>query len=464
VAALLVGCGSDDDASGDGGARDGGADAATGDAAAEGTGHAFGEGCEGTDDCAPRLFCDREVDQSFDADDLPPGTAQVPSSAFPGGVCTRLPAAPYDDTGSGGSCDPSLAAGEQGCGADGVCVAVLLDSGTVYACRPRCDASDTDGPCERFGYTCSFSVGACIEGCQSDEECRLLPVDRDGDGSIDAITYDDASNAVCDAKNFRCTTTEDGPGATGAACERADDCEADGYCIQPLRGLSDAAFPDGYCTKFGCDLPGRECEDGATCAPLRPLRSNARTAPACFTTCKIGAEPADDRVGAKGHGQGCREGYRCHYNGGAAEEGEGVCVGGNYNDVRKNNVGQACETDADCYSPFGLGACLTLTVNGISVGGACTIEDCAVPALPGDVCGPGNQCIGLNGDTTFCVHSCATADDCGAGSACTDDDDDPSTPKICYPVCRTDDDCRKGDERCDVASGQAAGQCVASRP
>jgi hypothetical protein len=179
----------------------------------------------------------------------------------------------------------------------------------------------------------------------------------------------------------------------------------------------------------------------------------------CMTTCRVGAEPEADRVGVSGHGEGCRPGYRCQYNGGAGAA-AGVCVGGAYNDVTENNVGAACETDDECYSPFGMGLCLLLDVGGVTgPQGTCSMLDCYAPGLPEAVCGRGNACIGLSGDVTFCVQECATADECAAGYACADDDADPSTDRICYPACFTDEECR-ANQACELTAG-GAGQCVA---
>jgi hypothetical protein len=467
AAALLGGCG--DDAPADaGGAADAAVDAGGGAGAPGASGHAFGESCSSSADCDSRLFCDTEVDTSYDAENLPPDSEQVARSAFPGGVCTPLPAAPYDATGSGDSCDPFVPLAAQGCGDDGTCVPVVIDvqGTTAFACRPRCDPAAAN-PCRRSGYSCDFTLKACVEGCQSDDECRLLVLDTNSDGQADTLRYDDQSRATCDTTTFECVHSGNDSGKTGIPCKRLDDCDSDGLCVQAQQLFGDAQFPGGYCTKLGCDVAGRECEDGAVCAPLRELSPGAATTAACFTGCEVGAEPESDQLGATGHGKGCRSGYRCQYNGGS-RSGQGVCVGGNYNEVKKDNVGAACETDAECHSRFGFGHCLRLRVDGVPAPtGMCTVMDCAVPELADGACGSGNQCVGLGGDVTFCLQSCDEAGQCAESFACTDDDGDPTTSKVCYPVCLEDADCRKGDERCQIspdATDGAVGTCVASRP
>jgi hypothetical protein len=413
-------------------------------------------------DCDKGLFCDAEMDLSVTIDNLPGGAAKLSRSAFPGGTCTPIPAGPYDMTGAT-SCDPTLAPDAQRCGPTGACVLVDGFAETIVGCRPRCVPSATKSGCDRSGYTCSFEVEACVEGCQSDEECRLIVVDNNNDGMADSAMYDDKSRSVCDTDTFRCTHPGTASGVTADPCVRQDDCEPDGQCIDPLSSVVGLDFPGGYCTKVGCDVKGRECAgDGAVCARLRPW-SNVSIGPlVCLQSCAVGAEPEADRMGVKGHAKGCREGYRCHYNGTSGTD-NGVCVGGNYNAVTTSNLGVTCASNSECYSPYGLGGCLTLSVNGMAPAtGMCTVTDCAAPGIPADICGKNGVCHALSGDQTFCAQNCTTAADCPASYACADDDNDPSTSRICYAACRADADCRAGQETCEIATGATAGQCVAS--
>ncbi|MDH5676517.1 MAG: hypothetical protein OEZ06_30635 [Myxococcales bacterium] len=423
----------------------------------------FGAGCDKTSDCKEGLVCDQEIDLSLPVEGLPGGLRDVPSSVFPGGLCTPVGANLYDPTGAT-SCDPLPGQLAQGCGEDGACVVVPVGSSeSLVACRPVCDPTAEDGGCGgRFGYTCDFSDQACVEGCQSDEECRLWMLDSDGDGRADTRAYDDASEAVCDTQSFRCVHHGGTGAATGDSCQRMDDCEDEGDCIEPTSTFGGLDFPGGYCTKLGCSYGGRECAgQNAVCARLRPWSVGRVTTEVCLVGCTVGAEPEADRTGTAGHGEGCREGYRCHYNGGSGDE--GVCVGGNYNDVSDNNLGSACDDDSDCYSPFGLGRCMNLAVGGVVPESAvCAIMDCHVPGIPEDVCGENAACIGLNGDMAFCVRECKVAEDCAAGYACADDDLDPGTAKICYSACFEDADCRADSEVCGFVAGQSYGSCIAS--
>lgn len=462
ILALGAACGDDDDAmlvadaSADGGnERDGG-----GFIRERGEAE-FGDKCERSSDCDVGLVCDPEIDVSYEVAGLPLRERSIVAPRFPSGVCTPMAAAPFDPNGAA-SCIPGVLASEQGCGDDGVCVPVTVATEQVVACRPGCDPSDKE-PCGgRFGYACDFESRACIEGCQSDDECRLQLTDADSDGLPDGLKYDGESEATCDTKTFRCVHDGSDGGPVGSPCERLDDCDPDGLCLDPLQTFANTPFPGGYCTKLGCDQPGRECGAGAVCERLRPLRAALLTDPVCLQSCDVGEEPAADRVGVDGHGAGCREGYACHYNGGTGSK--GVCVGGNYNAVTTNNVGAACDSDDDCYSPFGLGTCMVLAVGDVeAASGVCTVIDCAAPGLPEDLCGPSGECIGLNADITFCVQTCSKADACADGFACTDDDDSGSTANVCFPACFTDADCRQDAETCrEVAAGAGYGSCVAS--
>jgi len=414
----------------------------------------LGDLCETDEHCAPGLLCDPETQLPTEIDGLPNGLPSVLSLLFPGGSCTPVPIGPY----SMNSCDPLAPLPLQGCGGDGKCVLEPGFQDDIVACRRQCEPSADTSGCEQKFYTCDFSVKACVEGCQSDEECRASIVDVDGDGIGDALSYDNVSAAFCDENTRRCAHPGAG-GETGDPCARLDDCESDGVCLADLQTFGGFSFPAGSCTKFGCYTPGRECEgDDAVCTTIRTFSGSETQLESCFTRCEVGADAADDVVGVDGHGAGCRPGYRCHYNGGAA--GDGICVGGDYNDIADNNVGDVCEQVDDCYSGYGLGRCITLGVGQVVAStGVCTLMDCAAPGLPDDVCGEGNNCIWLSDDMTFCVRGCESADECSEGFACMDDDGSPATGKVCFPVCSEDADCREA-QRCSIARGETVGECV----
>lgn len=416
----------------------------------------LGAACMSDSDCG-KLLCDREIKQSVNVSGAPNG-GQVDFSLFPGGSCTPVPLAAFDSTGSGRSCDPTEPRGSQGCSSEGVCLVENVQNRTQVGCRKACEPSAASSGCERKGYTCDFSDQACIEGCRSDTECRIQLVDTDDDGDPDSTVYEKDSRATCDEKTARCT--HPGGGQTdGASCMNDDDCAADSACITAGTPLAGHRFPGGLCTKAGCEVKDRECGGGTVCEPLRGALDSGSTDPLCLARCTVGAEPAELQKGASGHGMGCRMGYRCQYNGGTGAQG-GVCVGGEYNGVTMNNIGSACMKDSECYSPFGAGRCLRYTLpDDKSSPGICTLADCNVPGIPKDICGAGNECVGTSSDKTLCMHDCTKASDCPAGYACTEDDGDMATPKVCFPVCETAMDCRP-NERCQLYSGFSVGACV----
>lgn len=467
VGCILLGCstkdrfaGSDAAVAGHAGASlaAGSGGGAAGPAGAAGAGGSntslLGAACTKDSDCG-KLSCDREIKQLITVNGAPEGQLDV--SLFPGGSCTPLPLAAYDASG-GKSCDPTMPHGSQGCGPDGDCLSESVQGQALVGCRKSCKPSATESGCERKGYTCDFGAHACIEGCHTDSECRLQLIDSNGDGTPDGSAYDKASTATCDPKTARCTHAG-GNQPSGASCKVDEDCGGDGVCISAGTSIAGQRFPDGYCTKVGCDVAGRECAGGAVCEPLRPLLAAVGTNALCLSRCTVGAEPADLQRGLQGHGMGCRAGYRCAYNGGSGAQ-SGVCVGGEYNAVTTNNIGAGCKVNADCFSPFGAARCLRYGLpDDSSSAGICTLLDCNAPGLPKDLCGAGNECVWSSSDQASCEHNCSTASECPATFACNDDDGDPTTSKVCYPVCDTAADCRP-NEHCKLFASFSVGQCV----
>ena len=403
------------------------------------------------------MVCDLEQSQTVPLPGAPGGGVQV--AVFPGGSCTPKRALSYDPA---RSCDPTQAPAAQGCGADGECAIIdqlsMSSTAPVVGCRKACEPSAT-ASCNRTGYTCDFSLSLCIEGCLSDSECRIVGSDTNGDGENDTGMYDATSAAVCDGSTGRCKH-EGGSQASGQSCTRDDECASNGVCLSgSIAGLS---LPGGFCSHIGCEFSGLECEEGSVCEPLRPWFGEGGTVPLCFEQCTVGAEPKEQQLGATGHGAGCRDGYRCHYNGGNGAA-SGVCAGGVYNDIATNNVGAACKTPADCYSPYGQGYCMIYGLSGLSqpLPGFCTIMDCAVPGMPENMCGAGNACVATgDDDNTMCERTCKAASECQASFGCMDDDGLMDTPKVCLPFCRTKDDCRANEQCKLVAANATIGTCM----
>lgn len=380
----------------------------------------------------------------------PEGSTTVAVTTWRDGYCTAvLPSetSPF-------ACDPDLAS-DPVCGDCGTCVAV---GGIQSLCFQSCAPSVEDRDLCRDGYECSLNAEVCFPGCTGDDECRLNRVETNGiagiqapddcagdatrapaeqvcggvDTAFDALTYDSESTATCDAATSRCRHGGSAGASGGDGCTRDEACEADGVC------LTEAGFdwPDGACTKFRCDLVGNACAGDAVCQDRR------LGVFLCLEGCTVagGADPEDETTWLGDRG-GCREGYGCIWNGvdGAGVADNGACVPGEFNDVGANNIGDACDDDSDCWSPFGQGLCLSANDDGSGFrGGYCSVLDCLAPGVPASLCGAASQCLdldGADGDVTGCLADCATVDDCREGYECTDVDGDPATVGgVCVPA------------------------------
>lgn len=461
LALVAVGCGDDEGGDPDAGSSDSGADAQTDTGPDTGAAPtcSVGVACERNADCFGG-FCEAEQPASIPVMGLPNGNS-LDAPLFPGGACSPTPFAPADAL---SSCDLSEVPGQQGCGSCGVCVPEVLSTGVFAVCRESCEPEAIASGCSRPGYTCEFGFRGCVEGCRSDEECRLRSVDTNNDGRLDTVRFDPTSTATCDSRTFRCTHTGTANASAGDPCEDDEDCEADGRCILPEQALSGFSFPGGYCSKRGCDIPGLNCAGlDSICVAVRGNSAGSLSLEHCMLACERGAEADPLILGTDGHGEGCRTGYRCAWDGinGVGSGDNGICVGGNYNAVTVNNVGAECARNDECYSPYGQGQCLRLSVGPVSSpSGHCTIIDCAAPGTPDDICGASGECIGLSGDASFCVRTCESAAECAAGEACADDDGIPSTGTICYPACYGNEECRSGETCVPASSQSTAGVCT----
>ena len=404
-----------------------------------------GAACTANSDCGSG-FCVEPNPGSIDVE----GLGMLSLDLFPGGMCSAAPLVEFNRP---EACDPSVAPSAQGCGSCGICTPVFFSNAVATVCRERCEPSADDNGCSRPEYTCDFEIGACVEGCQSDDECRVRARDMDGDGAPDVYEYDATSAAICSPMTSRCTVTGTAGAKAGDACIHDDDCEADGECLyEGGPSYFEVPFRDGYCTKNGCQVAGLECAGGGVCTELRSWDPTQLLGTLCMQPCMQGTEAAASQLGATGHGEGCREGYACLWSGTASDP-AGTCVPGNYNAVTVNNVGDLCEMQADCFSPFGHGRC-TVMGNAQAQASFCTIFDCMAPGLPADVCGEGNTCQQIDDERTGCFRSCEDASACAAGLACVRLG--TQTTGICIFGCAADSECRTG-ETCAPTGECAAG-------
>jgi len=402
---------------------------------------------------------------------LPGGGTSVPTTSWGGGYCSP------SINPSSGAVDPACDFNnptDPACGACGRCV----NAGGVGVCLADCAPSITDNGGCRSGYDCNLTLEACLPGCGSDEECRVVRQESNGvagiqapndctgdsarptaaqvcggvDSNFDHLVYDASSASVCDMATYRCKNPGTAGAEAGITCTQNDQCEADGRCIDE----ASFAWPGGYCTKFGCDLAGNGCAGAGVC------QSRRVGVAVCLESCTVaaGATTGNQAAWLTNTG-GCRSGYACEWNGvGAAGSPNGGCAAGNFNAVTTNNVGASCTSNADCWSPFGKGQCVPPAADGTGfIGGYCTVVDCDAPGTPSNVCGATGTCANLFSDATGCMRSCTSATQCRGGYACVDVDGDAATVgSVCTGNCTADAECRTG-QTCNIPAGTTFGAC-----
>ncbi len=375
-----------------------------------------------------------------------------------------------------GGCDPGLPAS---CPDGSTCqYGGVDDEGrTHYYCYKDCAITDRNpwdtSSCGcRYGYECDLLDEVCEPGCTEAnvaDDCCQYWADPDGNffggaGEFDLVP---GCTVTCNEDSFRCTNPGDPDAAWGDACIFDQDCPAEGACLRERDPDGDPETPehlfaDGYCTRFACDLDGRECETRDDC---RNLGSDADPAWLCTKTCEVapaGADPWTHRP--------CGDDYGCYADPADPDAAmNGFCwTPGRYDDVRTQNIGDACDADADCYSPFGQGLCLEEQGGSGWLGGTCILLACDFPGMEG-LCNEAddNLCEQIGG-LGWCMDRCT---DPGGGSgvaagcrdesyACYAADGGGGDAGICFPACNAqpdpDDFCASffnGAPNCDDTTG-----------
>jgi hypothetical protein len=248
----------------------------------------------------------------------------------------------------------------------------------------------------------------------------------------------------------------------GTPCTADTDCHG----MMPMCVTDPTFFPGGYCTQICDPMMPTSCPMGSQCIQLgRGMNYCVATCDPNATTRQCGGrmnygcstDPmfSGNCVGGCFDATDCPMGLMCDRMGG--QVGAGSCF------TPGAMVGAACVADTDC--PMG-GACLVENGDGWP-GGACTVPGCDPMANTG--CGMGEQCIPLQGvfgpPQGYCLHGCATTNDCRVGYMCTPS---PIVPdrRYCAPGCTTSGQCTGGRicnvglGTCDVAfSGTIGGMC-----
>jgi hypothetical protein len=447
--------------------------------------------CDPVRGCAaPGHTCQENLGGTIggDATDAIIGLAgAIDQPLFGAGYCTTAPVNlgadppscdPFDDT-TCRACARCASLGEAG-GIDRTFCA--------RACTPSVTTDSCPDSVTRGTYTCLMGENFCLDGCTSDDQCRVHRLDSDADGDIEApamgvmavdrLNYLMSAMHRCDAATDRCVHDGRAAAQAGSTCGWDGECEANGDCIYSP-AWHDTAGGRGYCTKFGCDVPGNACAGSGKCQS----RGFGDGFFLCVDACPVATNTGmtTDPNYRFNAAMGCRAGHRCLWDGASAAGATdgGGCIPGEYNAVRTNNVGAACTDASTCYSPFGAGTCL-----GVLTGEAdtCTVLDCAAPGVPADVCGtdpdgagpllPPATCMTIGTDSV-CRRTCTRAADCGASpTACMAADVAAllglgTATAICTPFCfgdtvaEADGQCRP-TERCGggFVAGTALGTCV----
>ncbi len=410
-------------------------------------GSAAGAACRSGTTCT-RDACNEELPVGFGS--CTGGT--VPVTLYPGSMCGNEcdPNAMTDPCGECATCTDFGYIGRiripvLGPPPPGGMFLTLLDG----VCRSNCTPNvATNGGC-RSGYTCDIDGQVCLEACTTDADCNL--------GVEDGFLCPGTGPWTCDTTTRRCVQPGTAGAGAGDACAEDDDCMANGQCF------TGDELPDGFCSRLGCNAAGFECGTGETCS-LRGLGGPSW----CLPACTVGDEPEADRFGTDGHGAGCPTGHACTWDGRTMDP-TGGCFPGEYNEITTPNIGGACQTGADCYSPFGYGRCLFDFQTNVD-SGMCAVSNCvgmdANGILPGvttttRVCdeAAGELCVGFAGGDTFCLLGCDSAAECAPGYAC------PELltggGRLCWPQCFAAGDCRTGAtcEQVDPDTGASTGPC-----
>lgn len=320
-----------------------------------------------------------------------------------------------------------------------------------YCTKKECDAND-DCPEGSACFALSDGFKACVDLCTGSGQCRTAAGYR-------CKTFDDGTGQPLSM----CYSTTDAAGATGAPCEKHEDCADAGQCL--------FSFPYGYCATAFCSAE-QPCADGE-CVRLNGV-------PTCLKGC---AATDDCKVAGVDYERVCK----------AARNIDNVQVKVCLTNVSGKPIGEACKTDFECDTgltctivsrgrcALGAETCLSdgdcpaandfCVMSEPSLAGLCT-KSCSA----GQKCPPGTtQCVTRDGTSGTCLPSCFTAALCPGGDAmsCVYGDPLSSTTgaavSVCTVVylgdpgspCAADAECASGS--CLKGAG-GAGYCTSTCP
>ena len=327
-----------------------------------------GAACSEAADCEESMDCEAEASHVYD------GLMYVD---WPSGYCV-------DGSWTSG-CDP----GDPSACPDGArCVHLGAAScEDRWACLDACAPADSSGvpfdfnACCRPGYRCDRALAVCLPGCSNDRQCCESWSDADGDTERDEgeVTLDGACTRTCDVDTFVCTGA--GGGTYASACTIDADCPDDAVCLpESCSSIYGPAFPGGLCIRERCDLDGVDCSvGGGACVDLA---AGGAFTPVCIAACATGTAPGDG-------GHPCRAQYACvpacegSWVGAPPTGGiDGWCFPANPSTAAADTLYETCTADDGCYSPLGLGLCLSTAGQR-----RCSISCNASLARDHDLCG-----------------------------------------------------------------------------
>ncbi len=352
---------------------------------------------------------------------------------FPGGYC-------LGQTSLASSCDPQ---DPSTCAPGSKCVYAGVDrwGGAVLICLDTC-AVAVEGAVQRTncdcrdGYKCDLATEVCLPGCTTDQECCEVWQDLDADGVLDdgEVVLVPGCDGRCDAATARCVYVPPAGVTIGAPCQHDSECPADAYCAR-RSWVPDPA--NGMCMLERCDLAGRACDAGSTCADLG---SESQPWDVCVRGCIVGTTPADAGYRCA-PSQACWNRPRLGWQPPAdLPAADGYCSFGNWPVGPENDLYAECRTNSDCHVPLGIGMCM---LDRTGTRGYCTVEGCTNDAVAPLCTKDGGVCGGAVFD--YCSPSCApgvapASSGCPSGFACWDF----GSSVFCYVPCSVTTDCGIG--------------------
>jgi hypothetical protein len=376
-----------------------------------------GRPCISDIDCAEDLECWPETIEVYD------GEAYV---AYLGGYCARARA-------GDGACIPHV---PDSCPRGALCFRAGYDPDErpVHACMDECAPADEyrvpfDDNCGcREGYQCWFKERICVPGCSNDRQCCEVWDDEDEDGERDEgeVTLVEDCTSICDddggpggAATYRCTN----PGSPGARfgdpCDHHSGCPRDGLCLRLIDPVVfTVEYPGGYCYKERCDLVGRGCGDLGGCVIV--VNARGEEDHNCVKPCHTGTEPGDGEHPCRSAPADQREACIPAVGYLDSTDADGMCWTGSFNDVTTENLGAACSSDEDCYSPLGLGECWNVAMEK-----SCSIRCNEHLEADLSICGPAGSAVCWK---MTCLAACDTPGGALGANGC------PYPDLACYPA------------------------------